>query len=214
MERPKLFLFLSLLFSIILLIIRIKVTHSFFYLFLIWNLFLAAIPLIITVFISNNNRFSDQKIIFLISFIIWLLFLPNAPYIITDFLHFKWETKMPYWFDVLMLTTFALNGLILGLKSMMQMQELLAKHLSTKKIWLTMTVVCFMCGFGIYIGRFLRYNSWDIMVNPVLILNDITDRILYPLKHLKTWGMTFGFGTLLWILFGLLKEFSLQKANQ
>ncbi len=209
MKSYKKKLILSVCFSILLLLIRIKVTGSLFYLFLIWNLFLASIPLMITSFI--NNKFKNQKIFFSISFIIWLLFLPNAPYIITDFLHFKWKTQMPYWFDVLMLTTFAFNGLFLGLKSMLQMQDLLAKYLSSKKIWFTMLLICFLCGFGIYIGRFLRYNSWDIITSPALIINDIFERIIYPLEHQKTWGITFGFGSFLWILYDMFKGFKIMS---
>lgn len=208
-KKTNSFLFLSLLFSVSLLLIRIKVTHSFFYTFLIWNLFLAAVPLLITIGINATHTIKNSRFLLFIFFIIWLLFLPNSPYIITDFLHFKLQTKMTHWFDVLMLTSFAFNGLILGLISMVQMQKLISNFIPSKKTWIVMLTICLLCGFGIYLGRFLRYNSWDIITNPSFIFHDIMNRITYPLQHPKTWGITFGFGAFLYITYKLLLELTI-----
>ena len=205
MKCFKTYLIISISFSLVLYITRVITTHSLFYGFLLWNLFLAAVPLLITFQIKRFPKITSNKLFFSLFFIIWLLFLPNAPYIITDFLHLRNGT-MPQWFDILLLMSFAINGLILGLLSMIHMQTLLYRYLSLGKVRSVMIIVCFLCGLGIYMGRFLRYNSWDIIAHPSTIFYDIWNRIASPLQHIETWGVTVGFGILVWISYSLLTE--------
>src|SRR6185503_17284547 len=104
---------IPLAFTLSLLIIRILLSNELTYIFLAWNLFLAWIPFALSQKLSKlNNRW---KILFITA--LWLLFLPNAPYIITDFLHLKQRTPIPYWYDILLLFSASLNGLLLGILS-------------------------------------------------------------------------------------------------
>ena len=110
--RFKIFslLSISMLLSMVLLIIRMKLTHSFFYLFLVWNLFLAVIPFTITTYLVSIPKLN--KIGLVVWFSVWLLFLPNAPYIITDLLHLKISPNHLLWLDVLVVSSFAFKRII------------------------------------------------------------------------------------------------------
>jgi len=182
----------STAFSLLLLTVRMLATETIFYAFLVWNLFLAAIPFIITTYLASHQRSSLIKLGFWFS--IWLLFLPNAPYIVTDLMHLQWNNHGYLWLDVLVVTSFAWNGLILCFLSLLDMHDILVKHLSKRKAFVSIIVALFLCGFGIYLGRFLRWNSWDIIQHPDLLLKDVVVRFIYPMQHLKTWGVTLGFG--------------------
>lgn len=188
-------------FSAILLVIRIIKTDSIFYVFLGWNLFLACIPYAITISLAirKTNRF-----VFWSGFSIWLAFLPNSPYILTDLQHIRLSTIQSVWFDVLLILSFAINGLIIGFASLQIMQKLLRQRLSKQVTIISTYTILLLCGFGIYLGRVLRWNSWDILQNPIGILSDIGKRILFPIEHINTWAFTFGFGGFLIIVYQLM----------
>ncbi|MEW7280555.1 DUF1361 domain-containing protein [Aquimarina sp. 2201CG1-2-11] len=185
---------IAIAFSFALLLIRYLKTDSFFYLFLVWNLFLACIPYLISIIATfkKGNRF-----IFWSCFIIWLLFLPNSPYILTDFQHIRTSTISSIWFDVLLILSFAINGLLIGFSSLHIMQSMMNERFSKKVTNYMIYIVLLLCGFGIYLGRVLRWNSWDILQDPIGLLSDIAKRILFPTQHIETWVFTLGFGTFL-----------------
>lgn len=196
-NRFKIFSLLStsMTLSIVLLMVRMKLTHSFFYLFLVWNLFLAVIPFTITTYLVNIPKLN--KIGFVVWFCTWLLFLPNAPYIITDLLHLKISPNYLLWLDVLVVSSFALNGLLMFSLSLLDMETLLNKFLKRKQTNFVMICILFLSGFGVYLGRFLRYNSWEILQNPLSLFNDIFNIIIHPNQHLEAWLFTFLFGVFL-----------------
>ena len=117
---------ISLIFSLFLLMVRIKLNHSFFYLFLVWNLFLAMVPFGITAYLTSKTNI--KKINLTLWFVIWLLFLPNAPYIITDLIHLRFGSDSYLWLDILVVTSFACNGLLLFYLSMMDMKNILTTY--------------------------------------------------------------------------------------
>jgi len=195
-------------FSIMLLFARIIKTDSFFFLFLVWNLFLASIPYAITLILSLKKV---NPLIFWIGFVIWLAFLPNSPYIITDLQHIRSSTLPSVWFDVLLILSFAVNGLVIGFASLQTMLKLLSEKLSKRATKIITYLILLLCGFGIYLGRVLRWNSWDILQNPSGILSDVLKRILFPIEHLNTWIFTIGFGGFLIITYQLMQYH--QKRN-
>lgn len=193
----------SVAFGFLLLLIRVIKTDSIFFIFLVWNLFLASIPYGIT-FLLSLKRF--HSLIFWPLFSVWLLFLPNSPYILTDLQHLRISNLSSIWFDVLLLLSFAFNGLIIGFTSLQMMQSLLYQYCS-KKVANGMIYISFiLCGFGIYLGRVLRWNSWDILQDPLGIVADVAKRILLPIKHIDTWAFTLGFGIFLAITYQLTKK--------
>jgi len=147
-----------------------------------------------------------QKILL---FSTWLLFLPNSPYIITDLIHLHDDDSILVWLDLFLVFVFALNGLLLGLLSLIDMHGFISKSYSRKTSSITTFLICVLCGYGIYLGRFLRFNSWDILTEPLFLFEQIGSSLTRP----KVWAMTFAFGGLLWILFSVIQSVLRMREN-
>ena len=202
----------ALIFSTIILMVRMKLNKSFAFMFLIWNVFLAIIPFVITMYLKTSTNLSKIKLGF--AFIIWLAFLPNAPYIVTDLIHIRIGNDSRLWLDVLVLLSFALSGLLLFYTSILDMQHLLKskfKKLPTESLIL---VILFLCGFGVYLGRFLRYNSWEIISQPQILISDILNIIIAPFQHYEAWFFTLGFGAFLVVGFWMFKNLKHISTNE
>ncbi|MCK7591485.1 DUF1361 domain-containing protein [Subsaxibacter sp. CAU 1640] len=197
-------LMLSMTLSLVLLAIRMKLNQSFFFLFLVWNLFLAVIPFVITTYLREKEHLN--KFVLMAWFGIWLLFLPNAPYIVTDLLHLRSSEHYLMWLDVLVVTSFAFNGLIVFFQSLMDMEEILKNYVSKRWLFILMCFVIFLTGFGMYLGRFLRYNSWEIIQHPSQLFTDIIDIAIHPTQHMQAWVFTLTFGAFLYVGFGMIKS--------
>jgi len=188
---------LSMAFSVTMNVFRVWHSHTMTYTFLVWNLFLAAIPYGISTLLIEFENLRKRPLVFWSLVALWLLFLPNAPYIFTDLFHLRLRNGVPLWFDLLLLLSFAWNGIILGYLSLFDIQELVSKKLGKRFTWLSVFCILFLCAFGVYLGRFLRWNSWDVFFNPFALVSDIADRFVNPFAHLHTWGLTIGYGTFL-----------------
>src|SRR6185369_17014874 len=92
----------------------------------------------------------------------------------------------PLWFDVLLVVAFAWTGLCLGLVSLSLMQALVRRAAGTLASWLFALGVLSISGVGIYIGRFLRWNSWDVFISPGGILTDLMQTVQHPLLHARS----------------------------
>lgn len=200
---------ISMTLSIVLLMIRIKLNQSYYLLFLVWNLFLAVIPYGITTALLTKPKL--HKLSFAIIFIIWLVFLPNAPYIITDLLHLTRTNQQYLWLDILVITSFAFNGLILFFLSLSDMERLLKQQLNHQLVTIMRLSIFGLTAFGIYLGRFLRYNSWEIINNPTALLSDMFALIFEP--NLEAWAFTLTFASFLAIFYWILKAFSGGKTS-
>jgi len=202
--KYKIALFLLLLFvslfSIGLEIVHARVNGFPRYAMLIWNLFLAWIPLIAAgiAYLASWNKITFY-IIMPISTLVWLAFFPNAPYLLTDFQHLANPGGgAPIWFDVILLIWFALTGLLLGLVSLQLMQEIVSRIFSPVLGWGFAIVVTIMSSIGIYLGRFLRWNSWDLLSNPIPIAYDMASIVRHPISNKATYVFTILF-TLLFL---------------
>jgi uncharacterized membrane protein len=164
--------------------LRLAYTHRGTYSWLLWNLFLAWLPLVSALFAYNLDSRSRLKWIMAVGCaLIWLLFFPNAPYLVTDLIHLKPKPEAPFWFDLILLVAFAWTGCLLGFVSLSLMQEVVRKAVGRVAGWLFAGVVLLLSSFGIYLGRFLRLNSWDAFSNPLRILADISAPVLHPRSH-------------------------------
>ncbi len=190
---------------------RMNYSDTIHFRFLLWNLFLALVPLIITHFALSQSTERKSKIRIALVFASWLLFFPNAPYILTDLFHLKLNSSMPIWFDLVLIMSFAWTGLLAGFISLMHIEDALVSW--TNKGWGTVLVVVmiFMSSFGIYLGRFLRWNSWDIVQHPGGLFNDVADRFANPSSHPATWGVTVFLGLMLTAMYFSLKFFASER---
>jgi uncharacterized membrane protein len=147
--------------------VRADYSGSSHYAFLIWNLFLAWIPFIISYF-TYTLTLNRKRMIFVIPIaaFFWLIFFPNAPYILTDFQHLAHWRDVPLWYDVILLIWFAFTGLLLGMVSLFLMQEIIRREFGRWAGWGFVALVAGLSSAGVYAGRFLRWNSWDIFSDP------------------------------------------------
>lgn len=189
-------------YCLLLLNFRIVATETKGYIFLVWNLFLAYIPFILGFVLK---KVADINYLFYPLLFTWLFFLPNAPYIITDIFHLKNSTTMPQWFDLLLVISFAINGTFVFFISLYQLYDLMEKKFSKNVSNIIIHLVIILTGFGIYLGRFLRWNTWDIVAKPKLLFYDIFDRFINPMSHPKTWGVTIGYSIFLFFGFQFIK---------
>lgn len=188
-----------LLFTAAMLVMRIMYADNIRYIFLMWNLFLAWIPFQLSLSLTRNPQYHKWMRYGLLA--CWLLFFPNALYIITDLIHLENAVDtVPVWYDAVLLFTSSLTGLVMAFVSLYQVELFLRKNLRAKHINALMVAVLFLGSFGVYIGRFLRWNSWDIVANPVSLLWEIAFQFTHPLANYKTWAVT----VLLTCLFSLL----------
>ncbi len=200
---------LSICFGLLLLALRMKLANSFFYLFLIWNLFLATVPYLITQVLRYKKKVFESNPLGILSFLTWLFFLPNSPYIITDFIHIRHEGSSLIWLDLFLVFVFAINGLLLGLLSLMDMFALLKNRFDERYAHSIIFISCMLSGYGIYLGKFLRFNSWDILTKPIIL----TTKIFQSLIETEVWATTLAFGGFLWILFRFLQSVSSKCKN-
>jgi uncharacterized membrane protein len=165
-------------------------SHQLTYAFLVWNLFLAVIPAVAAALVVTTRATAAR----LFWAFLWLLFLPNAPYIVTDFVHLTPRAPIPLWYDVALLLSCAGTGLLLGYSSVADVQAAATERFGAAAGWGTAIVALLLSGFGVYLGRFLRWNSWDPIANPSELLNRLGGYGLNPMSHPRTIAVTFVYG--------------------
>lgn len=198
----KRILFFSVGFTIALYVVRVVYSGSFLFLFIPWNLFLAWLPF----YFSTKMKSEQTLLVKLLWFGCWLLFLPNAPYLITDLVHLEPRPHVPYYFDLVLLFSAAWNGLLMGLLSVKNIEEQLHGKLGVIQLKITLFCVFILSGFGIYLGRYDRYNSWHIITQPFELLHDIALYILQPIEHIHTWAVTVLFAAAFWIMYETFRQ--------
>ena len=176
--------------------VRVDRTGSGYYRFLITNLFLACVPLLLSTTLRVSMRFRCPWIIKLWLVGMWLLFLPNAPYILTDILHLTRTSDAPAWYDLALLLSCSGTGLLLGYLSLVDLQGIVARSFSELLGWIFALVSLVLSGFAIYLGRFLRWNSWDVIIAPTRLF-DITTVLRHPVANARPLSVTVVFGVIL-----------------
>jgi uncharacterized membrane protein len=176
--------------------VRIERTGSGYYRFLLGNLFLAFIPLALSTGLRLADHLQLPRIILLGLACLWLLFLPNAPYILTDIIHLNYANQAPMWYDLALLLSCAGTGLLMGYLSLIDVQTIVARRFSTVVSWLFAITTLGLSGFAIYLGRFLRWNSWDVITTPSLLL-ELAGAATQPTNQVRPLAVTFIFGVIL-----------------
>lgn len=194
---------------------RVYLSHSLTYRFMNWNLFLAWIPYLCALFVvAVNQRYARHWWLLLIPGALWLLFFPNAPYMITDWWHLNERKPVPLWYDVGMLAMFAWSGIFLGVASLSMMQSIVEKYCGRVISWLFALGVIGLSGFGIYLGRFLNWNSWDLFTEPHGLFWDIATRLAHPIRYSQAYGVTLLFAAFLLVCYLTFKSVEQRQVEQ
>jgi uncharacterized membrane protein len=163
--------------GLVLIGLRILYSGNWHQLYLIWNLILAWLPLLFSVIAC---RFGQPGCIrnwrFVGSSLAWLAFFPNAPYIFTDLIHLHAPDHGRFWVDLVLILLFAWNGFLLGFVSLYLMQSVVTRLWGKAAGWTLVPVIAGLSGLGVCMGHFLRWNSWDILLNPIGICHDLGER--------------------------------------
>jgi uncharacterized membrane protein len=199
-------LMISCEFSMVLLFIRILGTGYLSYGFLAWNLFLGYVPYFISGWLTQHKEVFQSRIKLLGVLLCWLLFIPNSFYILTDLFHLYKMGNGHSWFDLTLIMSFAWNGILLGVLSMQQMEKLLKSTKGRYVSGIVIAAVMWLNAVGVYIGRYMRYNSWDVITNPFALCSEVFEMMINPYDYRYVWAMTVCFGAFMVIIYYTIKK--------
>lgn len=185
---------------------RMVFTHSLHFAFLFWNLLLAVVPL----YLSHRTLKSSKPLVAWLSAMAWLLFFPNAAYLLTDIVHLKASAHLIYWLDMVILYLAGIYGLFISMYSLKEMESWYGGFVSAKAKHIITFAVLLLSGYGIYLGRVERWNSWDVITQPMNLLTTMFHHSRHPFRNREVWMMSgvFGVGLLLLYYFfaGVLQQ--------
>jgi uncharacterized membrane protein len=194
-----------------LVVARMVYSHTAHYWFLMWNLALAWVPLVfagVAFTLASAHRAVLYVLIF-VAALVWLVFFPNAPYILTDFLHLgSMGDLVPGWYDVLMLFWFAWTGLMLGVVSLYLMHDIVARAFGGAAGWVFVIAAAGVGSLGIYLGRFLRWNSWDLLRRPMPLASELYVKVTDPAAQPRLLGFTLLFALLFLFIYAAVYIFA------
>lgn len=179
--------------------------HDYAFNYLPWNLMLAWASLLTTLWLErtiHHNLWSSWYALGVT--MLWLGLLPNTFYMISDFVHIQEISRVDLLYDVVMFTSFIFNGVFLGFLSLYIIHRELAKRMANQTATTCIGIIILLCSFAIYIGRELRWNTWDVLTNPSSLLFDVSDRVLNPREHPQAFTTTISFFILLTTLYAVM----------
>lgn len=203
---PKeILLIISMVFFLI--ILRIIIFGSLSLVYILWNLFLATLPFVISSVLLKRLKDNNlTKPLFIIGGFFWLLLIPNAPYIITDLIHVGVVHNVPALYDSFLLFGSAWAGMLLGFHSLFHIEQIVRMKYSYKYTNLIISIILLLTSFGIYLGRFLRFNSWDIFFNHFSILKSVWIILSESAGHIEAYLYTALFFVFLYISYIAWKQ--------
>jgi len=195
-------------FAVLMVLARYLESDSSRFLFLIWNLALAAVAPLLAWWLVHRVRSGGwlqwQQLVLTL---LWLVFLPNSFYIVTDFIHLGRTYEVAVLYDAVMIMAFAISGMILGYTSLYLVHKELHRRLTPITSWSVMSLLILLVSFAIYLGRYSRWNTWDILLRPAGLLFDVSDRIVNPLAHSQTYVTTLIFFGLILSVYSVVWEY-------
>lgn len=170
--------------------------------YLMWNLLLAWVPFGLSLWLRKLLRTQSwANWLPLVVTAVWLGFLPNTFYMLTDYIHLQDVPRVDQIYDVAMFTALIATGVSLGFASLAIVHIELRRRLSATSAWRVVALILFLTSFAIYVGRDLRWNTWDIITSPAGILFDISERIINPTAHSQTFVITATYFVLLGVCY-------------
>jgi uncharacterized membrane protein len=193
-----------------LLLVRIAMSSNFSFIFMFWNLFLAWLPYYFIKRYSKTTSKIKQVCFFLLS----ILFLPNAPYIITDLFHLHQNPAAPMWLDLLLILSFAMLGLSYFILSVKEILLIAADYIPNKASYMMVKVgIMLLSAYGIYLGRFLRFNSWDVLTDPLNLIDRIFHSLCDNSQIKETLSITLSFAIFLFLIYELYESLRYEKSE-
>lgn len=179
--------------------------HSLEFSYLVWNLFLAWLPLVFALRLTRVLRHKLWSSWEALGYsVLWLIFLPNSFYMISDFIHLQDVARVNLLYDAVMFTSFIYSGVIVGFTSLYLVHVQLHRRMAPRKASVLMAATLLVCSFAIYVGRDLRWNSWDILTNPGGLLFDLSDRLMHPSSYPVMFTTVISFLVLLASMYNLV----------
>ncbi len=172
---------LAVVFSVVLLGLRVILFDSFLFGYMLWNILLAGVPLGVVIILMRRLQRSswlDTPNVLLTA--LWLGFLPNSFYVVTDLIHIAEVSNKTLLFDSVMLFSFAVAGLLLGYAAVLPVHQALLRRVNRASAHRVIAGIFLLCGYAIYLGRYMRWNTWDVLINPIGLLSNITDSLTSP----------------------------------
>jgi uncharacterized membrane protein len=206
---------LSTLVCVLLVKARMDWSQRSVYLWLLWNLYLAWMPygLALVARFLHSRRLARWWLLVPLG-VAWLLVFPNAPYLLTDFIHLRPRTGVPMWFDAALLAVFAATGWMLGLLSLEVWKQLLEERVGRAGAWAGVALVSVLCGYGIYLGRVERWNSWDVLTDPRQLFEAIATHLREPWANPRLLGITALFTGLVLLSYYAFEQLRRQRPSE
>lgn len=181
--------------------------HSWHYGYLLWNLFLAWIPLLLAVWLVKLLKYRAWLSAWpLVATFAWLVFLPNSFYMISDYIHLQDVPRYDILLDTIMFSSFIFVAMALGFASLLIVHRELSKRLQKSSVYWLIGLVLMLCSYAIFLGRYLRWNTWDVLINPASLLFDVSERLIHPTRHPQMLLTTFSFFILLSSLYLVIRR--------
>lgn len=179
--------------------------------FMVWNSFLALIPLALSFWLFRGRGNHNRQLPWWIALVTFIAFLPNAPYVLTDIIHLVRNIRSGHsvWAIALILVPqyilFIGFGVVAYTLSLVNLGRYLSREGKSRWVWSAEFTLHGLSAIGIYLGRFLRFNSWDLVTQPDIVVTDTLSLLI------TKWPLTVMVGTFLIItvLYWVLKQMTL-----
>lgn len=180
---------------------------EYFALSFVKNLFLAALPFPLA-WVCDSLERHDHARLALIPGAAWLAFFPNAPYLVTDVIHLRPSKSVPLWFEGVTFAAFGATGLLLAYVSLYLVQSAVRRRFGERWSFLFAAGSLLACGYGVYLGRIERWNSWDVVGRPAELASSVRSHLLRPLHNLDAVLLTGFIAVFLLVGYGIITAFA------
>lgn len=192
---------LSSLLGVAFFAVRVLWSDMFLHRFLMWNLFLAWIPFLCAMGMATMYKRRAAAWQYIVPSVVWLLFFPNAAYLVTDLYNLTNMPPVPFWYDVGFFATLAWTGLLLAVAALQIVQRMVKQSFGAIWSWIVVLIVVGLNGVGIYLGRFLRWNSWDVITDPFGVIQDAIMPFIHPIAYRQPVAIIIVFSAMLFVFY-------------
>lgn len=175
--------------------------------FMAWNIVLSLLALAMAgAFVLYRQK--NSKYLSWLFFVLWVFLLPNTFFMLTDFVHVRESGDINMLFDIVLVGLFAMNGFVHGILSLFIVHKTLIKRFRKMYVHASIVIIMLSSSFAVDMGRYLRWNSWDVLINPRALLFDVSDTFLNPANYDRSFLITGVFFVAISSLYAVIWQFS------